>query len=189
MNLVKTYQYDGQAIAFDFSGSNLMVIATEMAKLFDTQVEKFNRTQETKNFIAECLKSPNMGFLGIKKEEDLIISRQRSGTWMHRILALKFAAWLSPAFELWVYKTVDEILFGKFKTTEQSLKESAKRKILIQELQRKLEETEEYKQLEALEKEERKAAVDRGKQTRALINLFTQDFVNQDDFKDYTSDN
>ena len=29
---------------------------------------------------------------------------------MHRILALKFAAWLSPSFELWVYITIDRIL-------------------------------------------------------------------------------
>ncbi len=30
---------------------------------------------------------------------------------MHRVLALKFAAWLNPAFELWVYMTIDHLLF------------------------------------------------------------------------------
>ena len=33
---------------------------------------------------------------------------------MHRILALKFAAWLDPDFELWVYNTIDNILFGNY---------------------------------------------------------------------------
>lgn len=30
---------------------------------------------------------------------------------MHRILALKFAAWLSPAFELWIFITIDKLLY------------------------------------------------------------------------------
>jgi len=28
------------------------------------------------------------------------------GTWIHERLALKFAAWLSPKFELWIYDTI-----------------------------------------------------------------------------------
>lgn len=32
------------------------------------------------------------------------------GTWLHEKLALKFAAWLSPEFELWVYDCVHELL-------------------------------------------------------------------------------
>jgi len=43
--------------------------------------------------------------LNIESKEDLIISKQKSGTWMHRVLALNFAAWLEPAFDLWVYAT------------------------------------------------------------------------------------
>lgn len=39
---------------------------------------------------------------------------------MHRVLALKFAAWLSPAFELWVYGTIEELLFGKLAKREKS---------------------------------------------------------------------
>lgn len=43
---------------------------------------------------------------------------------MHRILALKFAAWLSPDFELWVYSTIDKLLFGKYAEREKSLERS-----------------------------------------------------------------
>ncbi|MEM1121660.1 MAG: KilA-N domain-containing protein, partial [Bacteroidota bacterium] len=32
------------------------------------------------------------------------------GTWMDEKLALKFAAWLSPNFELWVYDRIQELL-------------------------------------------------------------------------------
>ena len=31
------------------------------------------------------------------------------GTWMHRILAYKYAAWLNPEIELFVYKVFDEV--------------------------------------------------------------------------------
>jgi hypothetical protein len=66
------------------------------------------KTEDTQMFIHECLKSENSRFFENGKtpsEDDLVVSKQRSGTWMHRILALKFAAWLSPKFELWVYST------------------------------------------------------------------------------------
>lgn len=35
---------------------------------------------------------------------------QYQGTWMDEKLALKFAAWLSPRFELWVYDRIYELL-------------------------------------------------------------------------------
>jgi hypothetical protein len=105
----------------------LMINATEMAKIFDKKVEAFTRNEQTQAFIQECLKSENSRFFGVCQtensrfeNEDLIVSKQRSGTWMHRILALKFAAWLSPRFELWVYSTIEDILFGKMAKREKS---------------------------------------------------------------------
>ncbi len=50
---------------------------------------------------------------------------------MHRVLALKFAAWLNPAFELWVYATIDDILFGSYKEDENDLREIARLKTEI----------------------------------------------------------
>jgi hypothetical protein len=81
----------------------------------------FLSNQDTKDFIVECLNNGNSRFLRVEKEEDLVKSSQKSGTWMHRVLALKFAAWLNPAFELWVYRTIDEILFGTLAETELSI--------------------------------------------------------------------
>ena len=36
-------------------------------------------------------------------------------TWMHRLLALKFAAWLDPNFEVWIFSKIEEITFGNYK--------------------------------------------------------------------------
>jgi hypothetical protein len=115
--------YEGTEVSFEMDRDHgLMVNATEMAKIFGKDVPDFTILKQTKDFISECLKNQNSGFLGVKSEADLIISRQKSGTWMHRVLALKFAAWLSPSFELWVYRTIEGLLFGKLTKREASFR-------------------------------------------------------------------
>lgn len=116
--------YNDQEIDFLPKGDdNLMVNATQMAKVFGKQVNEFTSNLNTQNFINECLKNGNSRFLGIENETDLIDSKQKSGTWMHRILALKFAAWLDPKFELWVYLTIDKILLGHYREQRQATAE------------------------------------------------------------------
>ena len=74
----------------------------------------------TKAFIKACLKNGKSRFFNVEKEDDLVISRQKTGTWMHRVLALKFAAWLNPEFEVWVYCTIENLLFERYIKIEQS---------------------------------------------------------------------
>lgn len=128
-------EFNGQPVEFDLSSANIMVNATEMAKIYGTDLFQFMRNETTKRFVEECLKTANSRFLGLTKEEDLYVSKQRSGTWMHRVLALKFAAWLDPAFELWVYITIDQLMFG---TTRTDLKEKAAAELRRQQLHEKL---------------------------------------------------
>lgn len=114
---MKTIQfiYENNRIDFLTPGNeNVMVNATQMAKIFDKDVYQFTRIDDTKQFISACLKPQNCGLLSIEKEEDLIISRQKTGTWMHRVLALKFAAWLDSDFEVWVFSTIDKIILGAY---------------------------------------------------------------------------
>lgn len=127
--------YNDQPIDFLQNGNeNVMVNATQMAKIFGKDVFQFTRIDDTKRFISECLKPQNCGLLSLKNESDLIDSRQKSGTWMHRVLALKFAAWLDSAFELWVFSTIDQIILGHYR----DLKEATAEKLLAEkELKRK----------------------------------------------------
>jgi hypothetical protein len=106
--------FEENQITFLLSKYNgMMINATEMAKVFNKDLFQFTKSEGTKAFIESCLKPANAGLLAVQTEEDLIISRQKSGTFMHRVLALKFAAWLSPDFEVWVYSTIEKLLFGK----------------------------------------------------------------------------
>lgn len=121
--------FEENEITFLLSKDNgMMINATEMAKPFDKKVENFTRLEQTQDFIKSCLKFATQDenktlksvFSDVKIEEDLIISKQKSGTFMHRILALKFAAWLNPDFEVWAYSTVEKLLFGRHVEREQS---------------------------------------------------------------------
>ena len=98
-----------------------MINATEMAKVFNKNVGHFLDNDSTNTFIEVCLNNRNSDYLGIKDKSDLIVSRQKAGTYMHRVLALKFAAWLDPEFELWVYSTIERLLFGKHVERDQLL--------------------------------------------------------------------
>ncbi|MCD4680679.1 MAG: KilA-N domain-containing protein [Bacteroidales bacterium] len=120
MKEVVHFIYNEQSIDFLPSGENVMVNATQMAEIFGKQVNEFTSNKNTQSFINECLKNGNSRFLGIKNQSDLIDSKQKSGTWMHRILALKFAAWLDPKFELWVFITIDQILLGHYKEQKEA---------------------------------------------------------------------
>ena len=102
---------------------NVMVNATGMARACGKKVSHFLENDSTKKFIEVCLNSRNSDYLNIKFEEDLYTSKQKSGTYFHRILALKFAAWLDPEFELWIYSKIENILFGNAKVAGERISE------------------------------------------------------------------
>jgi hypothetical protein len=108
----EVFVFNGQSVSFlQEKEHGLMVNATEMAGIFGKQTSEFLSNKSTHAFIEACIRRGNL--CGVETREDLVVSRQRSGTWMHRVLALKFAAWLDPAFELCLYSTIDELLFGR----------------------------------------------------------------------------
>jgi hypothetical protein len=142
MNIeILNYEGNGIKFSFDKEKGNMMVNATEMAEIFGKYPKDFLILESTKSFISECFKKENSSFLNVEQESDLIVSIQKSGTWMHRILALKFAAWLSPAFELWVYATVENLLFGNYTKREQSFERTIAMQNKMDELELKLDKT------------------------------------------------
>ncbi len=93
-----------------------MINATEMAKPFGKLVGNFLKTGPTKDFIGLLeyrYSLKNIGQNEPKREVLRIVKGgkpEQQGTWMDEKLALKFAAWLSPEFELWVYDRIEELL-------------------------------------------------------------------------------
>jgi hypothetical protein len=117
-------------------GDNVMVNATEMAQLFNQETRYFLRLDSTKNFAKAMLRekfnradySNFDPFFGKKKQnnsdnraelhdyikENIYYSQKKGGTYLCSELALKFAAWLDPDFDLWVQRTIYSILFSEY---------------------------------------------------------------------------
>ena len=188
----KEFKFKEQTVNFEIENKNVMVNATEMAKIFGKKINDFLRLEQTEEFIKECCKDENYyKLLGIKNEVQSGNSRfenevqtensrfenevqygnshfetrkksflnvvkggKNSGTWMHRVLAIKFAAWLNPAFELWVYRVIDELLFGSYREDEEASKEIAKIQDKITEKENELKNLPILKEIEELRKSE-----------------------------------
>jgi hypothetical protein len=164
---------NNKVVTFEINEKTLMVNATEMAKIFGARIFNFMENESTKKFVQACLNNRNSGYLNVKTETDLYTSRQKSGTWMHRILALKFAAWLDPNFEVWVFRLVDQLLFSDYHALKQSVKQSGGRKSKIEKLKNYLRDSsEDFVELEKLESEEKAEARNRSRQIVTQIKIF-----------------
>jgi hypothetical protein len=145
MSNIHVFEYNGQKVEFEMAGNNVMVNATEMAKIFNDKVANFYRSDSTKLFINAIKSSHFRVNLNLKSDEDLIQSKGRNGTWMHRVLALKFAAWLNPEFEVWVYLTIDKLLFGEAIERKQLIHDSIRLKNEIAAIEQDLANIPEFK--------------------------------------------
>lgn len=175
MEILK-FVYNDQEVEFQPIGlDNVMVNATQMAKVFGKKVEPFMRNDDTQAFIKSCLKSENSRFISVENESDLIDSRQKSGTYMHRILALKFAAWLDPSFELWVYHTIDKLINHYYREHRDAYIEKlsirAQKEIKKQELLTKYPEAVDYFNLENLERTAKMKSIKAMKGNYRQLNL------------------
>lgn len=106
-----------------------------MAKVFNKDVFDFLRMNTTKNYIEAFSQTVNSRFGDEFSPNGKLIKvvkgGEHNGTWMERSVALKFAAWLDPLFEVWVYKTIDNLIFGEFHELKEKLKSAADQKARI----------------------------------------------------------
>ena len=137
---LKEMMYQESLIHFAFtqSNKNVMVNATEMAKVFGKETRVFMKTDHATKYINYLKKkqkkaseqAPN----GAHSDLKIVDDRGHMGLYFHRKLAIKFAMWLDDEFFDWVIDTIDEILHGKInfvknsisniKSAEQKLKEA-----------------------------------------------------------------
>ncbi|WP_088656237.1 phage antirepressor KilAC domain-containing protein [Geofilum rhodophaeum] len=104
VNPPHVFNYQGNNITF-LSDKDLMVNATEMLRSFPSKrMSDFTNSQSTHAFCEALYRKTGIPVLEVTH------GGRSAGTWMHQKLALKFAAWLSPDFELWVYDRIEELL-------------------------------------------------------------------------------
>ena len=193
--------YDEKTISFDPTGDdNVLVNATEMAKAFDKRIDNFLRLDNVIEFINVLIESlnegrefpPNGGNSEVKLDSefphirgnsapitksDILQTRGQNGTWMHRILALKFAAWLDAKFEVWVWKTIDRIILGHYREVKAATYEKlAAEKAAEKKREQLLKDNPEFVEFLELEGKITEAEKKRQKALRASMAQFKFDF-------------
>ena len=113
VNNTLTFLYQESQIHFLINplDKNVMINATEMAKVFNRKTTKFLKTDSTKSFIEALERDPK----GSRSDVKIIDNRGHMGIYFNKLLALKFASWLDVNFELWVYSRIEQITFGNYK--------------------------------------------------------------------------
>ena len=107
-------KFENSLIAFDFESE--IINATDMIKAFpDKKMNNFLRNKQTRDFI-KILESDTLKSVTVIKQGGI-----GQGTWMHKRLAYKFAAWLSPEFENFVFKVFDNFITEKLNDQQRQL--------------------------------------------------------------------
>lgn len=115
------YLYQGHEIHFLVNphDKNVMINATEMAKLFDKRTNNYIRNEATQEFMNAIKRTHIRGQIGEVQTENinykLIEDRGRNGIYFCELLAIDFATWLDVDFKLWVYQKIQEVIFGNYK--------------------------------------------------------------------------
>jgi len=101
------YDYNGSHISFQPSDGNVMVNATEMAKPFGKLPANFLKTKEIQEYIEVLERYSN------SNNEKIVVVKQggkEQGTWIHELLAVRFAQWLDAKFSVWVDIQIKKLL-------------------------------------------------------------------------------
>lgn len=203
MEIVKTFTYNEHKIDFDLINQDVMINATEMAKPFGKRPVDFLSNQQTNDYIDAAIQDENFKLLypfqsgnyhfgnssnikssALEYRREMIVKvikgGDKNGTWMHRHLALKFAAWLSPDFELWVWKTIDEVLYGHYKKVQEiNNQESLKRAELETLHKKQLKVNPDYVRIRELEDELKSGVKLRKRHASMQMDLF-RDMAKED---------
>lgn len=109
---------------------NVMVNATEMAKMFKKRTDVYLKTQSTKELIRELELTPNGG----SSYEKVLENRGHMGMWFCEDLAIDFAMWLDVKFRVWVCKTIREMVRNQTKKVKKAVDSVDEKHLALQSL-------------------------------------------------------
>ena len=103
-------QYEETAIAYRMQDGTPFVNATRICQANGKRWAAYWQNQQTQEFIAELARKLQC------QDSDIVISQvggDRSGTWVHKHVAIHLAQWCSAKFAVWVCEQIDNILSGQ----------------------------------------------------------------------------
>lgn len=107
-------EFNHRIIAFDFDTE--MVNATDVIRSFpNKKMHDYLRLKQTSQFISYLESKTGIPVLKVKH------GGAEHGTWMCKMLAYDFAAWLSPEFRLFIYQTFESAVKEKLNNQQRQL--------------------------------------------------------------------
>lgn len=109
---IVNFDFGGVVIPFELGGRDVMINATEMAKAFPGKsVYEWKRLPSTQSYLQAMIdKGFSLVNILVTRKSGVSGTRGGGSTWMHRLLAIEFARWLSQEFSLWCNEKIDEII-------------------------------------------------------------------------------
>lgn len=137
--MIQVFEYNNNPVSFYQKDDAVYMNATEMAKRFNKKPNDWIRLKSTQQFSeVVCVDT------GIPVTELIQVvqggASNRQGTWLHEIMALDFAQWLSPKFKLWCMERLKELMTHGFTATPDKLDELINNPDLVIGLANKLKE-------------------------------------------------
>ena len=114
-------KFENTLIAFDIHTQT--VNATDMLRAYNNNLPEgskhkkmgdYTRLKSTKQFRNVLEQKTGIPVIGTTQGIE-------GGTWMYRLMAYNFAAWLSPEFRLFVYEVFDNAISEKLRSQQRQL--------------------------------------------------------------------
>lgn len=177
---MKTLEFIYQETEIHFLINNtedVTVNATEMADIFGKDPEEFLSDTHTLDFIKAL--EAKLGAASFRRE----VGKDIVEVWMNRKLAIKFASWLDPEFELWIYDTIETLRFSHYDNHLKALNAQQAEKLRFNNLCKKavsdqnelaIQLIESYRRLKKLTNEKRSAIVSQEREIKNLFDMFDE---------------
>lgn len=112
------------------SDKNVMINATEMAKLFNKRTSNYLVNEKTKELIAKL----ELTRIPVNSNQKIIENRGHAGYYFNEILALDFAAWLDVDFKIWIYQKIRDIITQETKVVKSAVSVLTEKEVALKQM-------------------------------------------------------
>ena len=110
MSNLSIFDFQSHNIRFDTRNGIVWVNLTDMAKASGKLIGDWNRLKSTTEFLNAFTQSMGFSIDQVLDSNESTGSNLERGTWAIKQIAIKFAAWCSVDFEIWMVNQIDTLI-------------------------------------------------------------------------------
>jgi hypothetical protein len=172
MSNLSTSVFQNSNIRFEDRNGRVWVNLTDMAKASGKRIGDWNRLESTKQFLTGFSESMVIPIDQILVSNESQGTNEQRGTWAIEDVAIKFAAWCSIPFEIWMIQQIKTLMSEgsvslETKQTPQTYIEALKALVAVEEEKERLK-----KEAELMELEKKELESENERQSEIIDELF-----------------